>query len=120
MLARSRRVRSIEYNQTNSEHDRVKRSPIQFPDTLSSLNQKAVDEPVVDCDDRRQLGTQILKEKGEYADSMLSRFVGNIVVMFSNQTTAQEVSLMRHNVTVASFVLCYRLLFCFYFVCRRM
>lgn len=70
----------------------MKRSPIQFPDSLPPLNQKAVDEPVFECEERRQAGTFILKEKGESADSMLSRFVGNFIVIFSNQTTAQEVS----------------------------
>lgn len=90
--ARSRRIRSVNFNETNSSHDLVKRSPVQFPDSLTPQNQKAVDEPVFECEERRQVGTIILKEKGEFADSMLSRFVGNIIVIFSNQTTAQEVS----------------------------
>lgn len=87
-LARSRRVRSIDHNVTVSAL--VKRSPIQFPDSLSPLNQKAVDEPA--CDERRLLGVSILQEKGEYTDSMLSRFVGNFIIIFTNQTLAQEVS----------------------------
>lgn len=90
--ARSRRIRSANYNETNSSHDLVKRSPIQFPDSLTPYNQKAVDEPIFECEERRQVGTNILKEKRDNANSMLSRFVGNIIVIFSNQTTAQEVS----------------------------
>lgn len=91
--AYSRRIRrNVIYNETDFQHDLVKRSPIRFPDELPSLSQKAVNEPKIECEDRRQLGTQILKEKGEYADSMLSRFVGNFIMIFSNQTTAQEVS----------------------------
>lgn len=90
--AYSRRLRrSVIYNETDIQHDLVKRSPIRFPDELPSLSQKAVSEPKIECEDRRQLGTQILKEKGEYADSMLSRFVGNFIMIFSNQTIAQEV-----------------------------
>lgn len=90
--ARSRRIRSINYNETDSPHDLVKRSPIQFPDSLTPYNQKAVDEPVFECEERRQVGTNILKEKRDNANSMLSRFVGNFIMIFSNQTTAQEVS----------------------------
>lgn len=88
----SRRLRSITYNETDFQHGPVKRSPIRFPDELTSFGQTAVNEPEFKCEDRRQLGTQILKEKGEYANSMLSRFVGNFILIFSNQTTAQEVS----------------------------
>lgn len=91
--ARNRRIRSIPRNETNLSHDLVKRSPVKFPDSLTPYSQTAVDEPQFECEDRRQLVTNILKEKGEYANSMLSRFVGNFIVIFSNQTTAQDVSI---------------------------
>lgn len=91
LLARSRYSRSIQYNHTDSpSHDLVKRSPFQFPDGLTPQSQKAVEE--APCEERRLLGTQILNEKGRYADSMLSRFVGNFIMIFSNHTSAQEVS----------------------------
>lgn len=91
--ARSYRYkRSITQNDTDSSFDRIKRSPIQFPDSLIPLSQTEVNESPVVCEERRQLGAQILIEKGHYADSMLSRFVGNFIMIFSNQTTAQEVS----------------------------
>lgn len=105
--SRSRRVRSITYNETDFTRDLVKRSPIRFPDSLSPLSQTAVNEPVAECEDRRQLGIQILKEKGEYADSMLSRFVGNFIMMFSNQTTAQEVSKSKWISKDVGFVSCF-------------
>lgn len=84
--------RSIESYDTIEQFDRTKRSPIQFPDSLTPLSQTAVVEPPNVCEQRRQVGTQILYEKGKYADSMLSRFVGNFIMIFSNQTTSQEVS----------------------------
>lgn len=58
---------------------------------LIALGQLGV-EPKVQCEERRQLGQQILIEKGHHVDSMLSRFVGNFIMHFSNQTESQEVS----------------------------
>lgn len=86
---RSRHSRSILPAQDG--HMLTKRSPFQFPDGLGPSSQLA-DEPVVQCEERRLLGTQILIEKGQHFDSMLSRFVGNFIILFSNQTTSQEVS----------------------------
>lgn len=88
----TRYQRNIDSNDTISQFDRAKRSPIQFPDSLTPLSQTAVTEPPSICEQRRQVGTQILYEKGNNADSMLSRFVGNFIMIFSNQTTSQEVS----------------------------
>lgn len=91
--ARSQRYRRhIIENDTDLSFDRIKRSPIQFPDSLTPFSQTAVNESPSVCEERRQLGAQILIDKGHYADSMLSRFVGNFIMIFSNQTTAQEVS----------------------------
>lgn len=90
--AQGRYRRSIAQNDTNYSYDRIQRSPLQFPDSLPSLGQTAVREPANKCEERRQLGTQILQDKGKYFDSMLSRFVGNFIMIFSNQTTSQEVS----------------------------
>lgn len=92
LLARSRYSRSVVvHNSTDYPHDLVKRSPFRFPDDLIPQSQKkAVDEPP--CEERRHLVTEILLEKGKYADSMLSRFVGNFIMIFSNHTSSQEVS----------------------------
>lgn len=84
--------RSVTQNDTVPSFERIERSAIQFPDSLAPLGQTAVNESPSVCEERRQLGTQILIDKGHYADSMLSRFVGNFIMIFSNQTTAQEVS----------------------------
>lgn len=84
---RSRHARSKENNNFRSLFEE---SPVRFPDSLSALSQ--VNEPTVQCEERRQLGTQILIEKGQHVDSMLSRFVGNFIMLFSNETTSQEVS----------------------------
>lgn len=111
-FSRNRRVRSITYNATDFPHDLVKRSPVRFPDTLPPLSQTAVNEPVVECEDRRQLGIQILKEKGESADSMLSRLVGNFIVMFSNQTTAQEVSGIQVHLEQGFCIVCFCCCYC--------
>lgn len=59
-------------------------------DKIESLAQVAVQEPA--CEQRRQLGQQILIEKLQRVDSMLSRFVGNFISHFSNTTNAQEVN----------------------------
>lgn len=90
---RSRTPRSIPDNAPN--HMLAKRS-FQFPDDLA-LSQTVANEPVVQCEERRLLGTQILIEKGQNVDSMLSRFVGNFIMMFSNQTSSQEVSKFQEN-----------------------
>lgn len=58
---------------------------------LIALGQLGV-EPTVQCEERRKLGQQILIEKGHHVDSMLSRFVGNFIMHFSNLTESQEVS----------------------------
>lgn len=90
LLARSRYSRSIVHNQTDYSHDIVERSTIRFPDELTPQSQKAVvEEP---CEERRILGSEILIEKGKFIDSMLSRFVGNFIMIFSNHTSSQEVS----------------------------
>ncbi|XP_055298672.1 choline transporter-like 2 isoform X2 [Sitodiplosis mosellana] len=89
--ARSQRYRrSVTQNDTALSLNRIGRSPIRFPDNLTALSQTAVNEPPLDCKERNKLGTQILIEKGHYTDSMLSRFVGNFIMIFSNQTNAQE------------------------------
>lgn len=91
LLARSRYSRSVVHNSTDYPHDLVKRSPLRFPDDLIPQSQKkAVEESP--CEERRHLVTEILLEKGRYADSMLSRFVGNFIMIFSNHTSSQEVS----------------------------
>lgn len=60
---------------------------------LTALNQRtAVQEPDTKCEERRQLGQQILIDKVHHFDSMLSRFVGNFISLFSNSTNTQEVS----------------------------
>lgn len=83
--------RSLTFNDTEQSIDRLKRSPVVFPNDLTSLSQTAADEPVAKCEIARNVGSQILYEKGQYADSMLSRFVGNFIMIFSNETYAQEV-----------------------------
>lgn len=59
---------------------------------LSVMNQLAIQEPTAQCEERRKLGQQILIEKGHHFDSMLSRFVGNFILHYSNSTESQEVS----------------------------
>lgn len=71
--------------------------PGQFPPSGPephpfAANQPAQNEPKAACEERRELGTQILIKKAEHVDSTLSRFVGNFIMLFSNQTTSQEVS----------------------------
>lgn len=88
---RSRRERSITHDGAAFSHDLVKRSPLLFPENIESMSQTAVSEPV-QCEERRQVGTQILIEKGQAVDSLSSRFVGNLIAMFSNRTASQEVS----------------------------
>lgn len=62
-------------------------------DKIESLAQTAVQEPTVQCEERRQLGQQILIEKVQKVDSMLSRFVGNFLSHFtSNSTYSEEVN----------------------------
>lgn len=58
---------------------------------LIALSQLGI-EPPAQCEERRKLGQQILIEKGHQVDSMLSRFVGNFIMHFSNLTESQEVS----------------------------
>lgn len=87
-----RSARSIAHNETDYPHGLVKRSPIEYPGDLMAFSRTAVSEPTVECESRQRLGSQILLEKGQHADSMLARFVGNFIMIFSNQTNAQEVS----------------------------
>lgn len=92
---RSRRVRRL-INATVDfllPYARKTRS-VEFKD-LTSLSQTVAKEPTAQCEERRQLGTQILIEKGQNVDSMLSRFVGNFIMLFSNQTTSQEVCISK-------------------------
>lgn len=63
---------------------------------LIALGQLAA-EPTAKCEERRKLGQQILFEKGHHVDSMLSRFVGNFIMHFSNLTESQEVSALTDN-----------------------
>lgn len=65
----------------------------------------AVQEPTIQCEEKRKLGQEILFEKGHHVDSMLSRFVGNFISHFSDLTESQEVRivcLLLEN----SFILC--------------
>lgn len=79
--------------QIKSRSTRDTSSPIRFPDTFAALSQvTVVEEPVLQCEERRLLGSQILNKKAQDYDSMLTRFVGNLIRLVSNQTSSQEVS----------------------------
>lgn len=67
-------------------------TPIRFPDTIYALSQISVQEPVMQCEERRQLGSFILNKKAEEFDSLLSRFVSNLIMHISDKASAQEVS----------------------------
>lgn len=65
-------------------------TPIRFPDELLRLGQVNVQQESRDCS---AMGSQILREKAKDLDTMFSRIVGNMVQLFSNQTSTQAVSL---------------------------
>ncbi|XP_031621563.1 CTL-like protein 2 isoform X2 [Contarinia nasturtii] len=93
LLQRYRRSLSLDdtdHPLDQSQRTVSKQSPVLFPNDLTSSSQTAANEPVITCEIARNVGTQILYEKGQYADSMLSRFVGNFIMLFSNEKTAQE------------------------------
>lgn len=66
-------------------------TPTNVFDKIESLAQ--VEEPAIQCEERRQLGQQLLIEKVQKVDSMLSRFVGNFISHFSNSTNSEEVNI---------------------------
>lgn len=78
--------------QIKSRSSRDTSTPIRFPDTITALSQISVQEPAMQCEERRQLGSFILNKKAEEFDSLLSRFVGNLIMHISDKTSAQEVS----------------------------
>lgn len=78
--------------QIKSRSTRETSAPIRFPDTFAALSQVSVQEPVMQCEERRLLGSQILNKKAQDYDSMLSRFAGNLIRLISNETSSQEVS----------------------------
>lgn len=100
----SRRTRSIlldHFDVTSDDSDQHhQRNSVRTPrgaanvSDLIALPQLGVEAPV-QCEERRLLGQQILIEKGHHVDSMLSRFVGNFIMHFSNLTESQEVSASR-------------------------
>lgn len=65
--------------------------PAIFDPQQRHRRQVAVQESTIQCEERRKLGQQILIEKVQKVDSMLSRFVGNFISHFSNSTNSQEV-----------------------------
>lgn len=73
-------------------HLRMRRSNLTTFDDLTIMDQRRQEEPEAQCEERRQVGQQILIEKVNHFDSMLSRFVGNFILHFSNSTQSQEVS----------------------------
>lgn len=77
-----------DHYQSNSA--RLPRGAANFSD-LIALSQLGIEQPAL-CEERRKLGQQILIEKGHNVDSLLSRFVGNFIMHFSNLTESQEVS----------------------------
>lgn len=101
---RSRVPRSISDDDAQN-HMLAKRS-FQFPDG-SALSQTVANEPIAQCEERRELGSQILMVKGQNVDLMLARFVSNFIMMFSNQTSSQEVSeFQEHHIIIRWFAYC--------------
>lgn len=93
----SRRTRSIPLKPIDVVTDEKPPNSVRLPRGAANVNDLIAlgqlgFEPKVQCEERRQLGQQILIEKGHHVDSMLSRFVGNFIMHFSNQTESQEVS----------------------------
>lgn len=75
----------------SGQSDTISALPELLNASVQQQAQIANQESKIQCEERRQLGQQILIEKVHKVDSMLSRFVGNFISHISNTTNSQEV-----------------------------
>lgn len=90
LLQHSRKPRSATVYEI-PESDSVIRRVLRENSNNSNVAQYAAQTSNGQCEERRQVGQEILFEKIHRFDSWLSRFVGNFLMHFSNSTNSQQV-----------------------------